>query len=152
MLPSSVKYRPTRMELQIPSLNVMTDMISIESLDGSYPVDWLEMNTGLLAESALPGEGVSVIVGHNTLNAAEYGPFILIGTMQIGDRFFVRTDENRLMIFEVYNNEKIASDDYEALYIAGGKFDSTITLLTCEDEMTEGGYASRRIISARQIF
>ncbi len=149
--PASISYEPTYLELQIPTLNISSDIVIVESDESGYPVQWLEMETGLLAESSLPGEGFSVLAGHNTLNAEEFGPFALIRTMRTGDRLFIRTDRNELMIFEVYSNEKINEYDYEALYQAGSIYDNTITLLTCEDERPEGGYTNRRIVSARKL-
>ena len=139
------------MELQIPSLDVCAEIFSVEQINGYYPVEWLEMASGLLADTSLPGKGQSVIAAHNTVSSDEYGPFALIAELDEGDRFFIRDEENRLLIFEVYANEKIDAYDYEGLFSAAGQYDSTVTLLTCEDERAEGGYASRRIVSARQI-
>lgn len=150
-MPASVSYAPTRMELQIPSLEMISDIVFVEHDENGYPIQWLEMDTGLLADTAIPGEGFTVIAGHNTLNAEEFGPFALINALRKGDRFFIRTDRNELMIFEVYSNEKINEYDYEALYQSGAQFENTVTLLTCEDERPEGGYTNRRIVSARKI-
>lgn len=150
-MPASISYEPTYLELQIPTLNINSEIVLVESDESGYPVQWLEMDTGLLADSSLPGEGFSVLAGHNTLNAEEFGPFAMIHALRSGDRLFIRTDRNELMIFEVYSNEKINEYDYEALYRAGSLYDNTITLLTCEDERAEGGYINRRIVSARKL-
>ena len=150
-MPASISYAPTHMELQIPSLELSSDIVFVEHDESGYPIQWLEMDTGLLADTAIPGEGFTVIAGHNTLNAEEFGPFALINALRKGDRFFIRTEHNELMIFEVYSNEKINEFDYEALYQSGSQFDNTVTLLTCEDERPEGGYTNRRIVSARKI-
>ncbi len=99
--------------------------------------------------TALPGQGLSVIAGHNTLSSDEYGPFALISELEVGDRFFVRSENGSLMNFEVYANTKLVSDDVDGLYELASRFDSSLTLLTCEDELPEGGYAARRIIAAR---
>ena len=147
----SVSYQPMSMDLLIPGLNVESSIVMIEPVDGVYPVELLGNDSGLLAGTARPGEGLSVIAAHNTLDADEYGPFALIGTLEKGDRFFVRNEEGELMIFEVYTNEKIGSHDGAALYQAASQYSNTITLLTCEDERPEGGYASRRIVTARMI-
>lgn len=149
--PASISYDPTYMELQIPSLDIMSEIVAVESDDSGYPIQWLEMDTGLLADSALPGEGFSILAGHNTLDADTFGPFALIRVLRTGDRLFIRTGQNDLMIFEVYSNEKINEFDYESLYRAGSLYENTITLLTCEDERPEGGYTNRRIVSARKI-
>ncbi len=147
--PLSVSYKPVKMELQIPGLNVVSEIVSVPVTEEGYAVEGLGMDAGLLEGSALPGEGVSVIAGHNTLNAEEYGPFAAILQLKSGDHFFVRDRGGRLMTYEVYGNQKIGSHDVKALEEAAVMYENTLTLLTCEDERPEGGYASRRIVSAR---
>ena len=149
--PASVQYKPANMELQIPSLGVTSDIVFVDSIDNYYPVEWLGMDSGLLEGTSLPGEGFSVIAGHNTLSSDTLGPFALIFSMEIGDHFFIRREDNKLMIFEIFSNEKISKYDFESLYKIGYSCDNTVTLLTCEDEQTEGGYASRRIVTAKMI-
>ena len=149
--PASVKYEPVAMELQIPSLGVTSEIVYVEFGDNSYPLEWLGMDTGLLEGTSLPGEGFSVLAAHNTLDAETAGPFALISTMNVGDHIFIRKHNNRLLIFEIYANEKINEFDYETLYKTGFQYDGTVALLTCEDERAEGGYASRRIVVAKLI-
>ena len=112
---------------------------------------WLGHNTGLLEGYALPGNGASVITGHNHLNTTEAGPFALLYWMQEGDRIFVTDPQNNIQIFVVYANEKIGAGDADALQKSALVYENTLTLLTCEDELPEGGYASRRIVSAKYI-
>ena len=149
--PASVYYEPTEYELQIPGINLFSNIVYVESTKTGYPIEWLEMDTALLAETSRPGEGFSVLAAHNTLDAERFGPFALIYSLEKGDRFFIKSRDDTLMIFEVYSNQKINEYDYEALYKAGYMYDNTVTLLTCEDERIDGGYASRRIISARLV-
>ena len=149
--PNSISYRPMNMDLMIPSLDLSMGIVEVNEIDGEYPVQWLGMNAGLLEGASLPGEGPAVIVGHNTLNSEDYGPFVRISMLNPGDRFFIRTANDRIMGFEIYTNEKIASHDVQKLYRIASQFESTVTLMTCEDELPEGGYASRRIVTARQV-
>ena len=148
---ATVKYRPLRMELQIPELKLTSEIVLVEKVNGSYPVEDLGNRAGLLADSARPGEGISVIAAHNTLNEQEYGPFALILLLSPGDRFFVKNSAGDLVMYEVYDNIKINARDFDLLYETASKYESTLTLLTCEDELIEGGYESRRIVSAKQI-
>ena len=60
-----------------------------------------------------------------------------------------KDNPNKLTFFEVYANEKIGAQDREALEKIASAFENTLTLLTCEDERPEGGYASRRIVAAK---
>ena len=144
-------YESLAMELEIPSLNISAGIVQVPVIDGSFPVEWLGGDAGLLEGTALPGEGLSVIAGHNTLNPEEYGPFAMIAGLEEGDRFFIRKEDGSMMIFAVYANEKIEAADVKGLFETASEYAQTITLLTCEDEMLEGGYASRRIVSARKI-
>ena len=150
--PASVSYRPMKMNLLIPSLDLSMNVVGVNEAGGEYPVEWLDMDAGLLDGTALPGEGPAVIVGHNTLSSEDYGPFVRIFMLSTGDRFFIRTENGRLMGFEIYSNEKIGAHDVKGLYRIASQFDSTVTLLTCEDELPEGGYASRRVVTAKQVF
>ena len=149
--PASVKYEPVAMELQIPTLGVTSEIVFVEFGEDSYPLEWLGMDTGLMEGTSLPGEGFSVLAAHNTLDAETSGPFALISTMNVGDHIFIRKHNNRLLIFEIYANEKISEYDYETLYRTGFQYDGTVALLTCEDEREDGGYASRRMVAARLI-
>ncbi len=149
--PASVHYEPAAMELQIPSLGVTSEIVFVEFGEDSYPLEWLGMDTGLLEGTSLPGEGFSVLAAHNSLDAETAGPFALISTMNVGDHIFIRKQNNKLLIFEIYANEKISEYDYETLYKTGFRYDGTLALLTCEDERVEGGYASRRLVAARLI-
>ena len=149
--PAAVKYPGTGMELLIPSLGVTSSIVTVDFTDGEYQVEWLGMDAGLLEGSALPGKGLSVIAAHNTLGKEEYGPFARLAELNPGDRFFVRSAEG-LKIFTVYANEKIGARDGAALRAAASRHENTLTLLTCADEQPGGGYASRRIVSAKPEF
>ena len=109
------------------------------------------MDAGLLEGTALPGDGLTVLAAHNTLSHEKYGPFALISALEEGERIFVRDENDSIMIFEVYSNAKIEASDVPGLFAAASEYDPSLTLLTCEDEMITGGYASRRIVSARKI-
>lgn len=108
------------------------------------------MKSGLISDTALPGQRWSVIVGHNTLNNEEFGPFALLYELEPGDRIFVNYGISQL-IYEVYTSEKILSTDFTALKNIASQYENTLTLMTCEGERIEGGYASRRIVAARIV-
>ena len=74
--PASLNYAPIGMELYIPVLDLVSDIVTVPQTDDGYPVEWLGRNAGLLEGFAKPGSGISVIAGHNTLNAEEYGPLL----------------------------------------------------------------------------
>ena len=128
-----------------------TDIVGVPYVDEEYPVTWLGASAGLLEGSALPGEGRALLTGHNHLNTMEAGPFALIETLSEGDRIFVTDPGNGLQIFEVYMNTKIDEFDFAGLYKISESDEHSLTLITCEDERPEGGYANRRIIAAKPI-
>ena len=149
--PASVEYIPTGTRLLLPSLNSESEILTIQPLNGNYPVEWLGDNAGLLAGTDLPGEGHSLIAAHNTVDRDSYGPFALLSTMEEGDLFFIQNGKNELKTFRVYDSQKIPAADFEALENAVSPYPVTVTLLTCEDELPEGGYASRRIVTGRLV-
>lgn len=147
----AVSYRQVNMELLIPQLDLTGSIVSVPHTEEGYPVRELGNDAGLLEGFALPGSGISLIAGHNTLDAESFGPFAAIRLLEAGDRFFVRRDDGELLRFEVYANEKIGSADVEGLRQTAEVCENSLTLLTCEDELPEGGYANRRIVSAKLI-
>ena len=109
--------------------------------------EWLGADAGILAGSALPGEGLSVIAAHNTLNDTAYGPFALLSTMEPGDRIFTAADDGTLHLFRVYASELLAPDDMASIEaMAEG---NALVLVTCENESAEGGYLNRRVVFAK---
>lgn len=149
--PDDVNYKDLKLDLLLPSIDAESQIVSVDALDGAYPVEWLGMKAGLLSGSDQPGTGHSVIAAHNTLNASEYGPFALLSELEEGDLFFVQGRNNELMTFRVYESAKIGASDFAALRQSVLRYDTTVTLLTCEDELPEGGYASRRIVSGVRV-
>lgn len=148
--PAAGLYKSLRIELDIPQINSHSDVVAVDQVNGTYPVEGLGMRSGLLSDTALPGDGWSVIVGHNTVNSTEFGPFALVRELEPGDRIFVKSGGKQL-IFEVYANEKINAEDFGMVKTIASRYENTLTLMTCEDERLEGGYASRRIVSAKAL-
>ena len=141
---------PTGFTLEIPVLDVSAEIVTVPFRDGEYPIEMLGNRAGLPEEFADPGEGLCILAGHNHLNTAEAGPFALLGSTQAGDRIFILKQGQELLSFSVYAAEKIAADDFSRLEEIMKMYENSLTLITCEDELPEGGYASRRIVCARQ--
>ena len=145
--PQELPYGTTGLTLQIPGLDVMSPILTVPMEDGSYPVEWLENAVGLLDRSSLPGEGITIITGHNHLNSTEAGPFLFLKTMQDGDRIMITDEGSEMLTYQVYGNYKIAADDF--MSIAGDLQENSLVLITCEDETLDGTYQNRRVIFAR---
>ena len=150
-MPKDLSYRQSGLTLMIPSLDVSTEIVKVPFMEGTYPVEWLDSNAGLLEGFADPGEGISIITGHNHLNHTEAGPFALLSGLEKGDRIVVLNGQKDIRIFTVYASEKIAADDIAGLEAIAKIYDNSMTLVTCEDERPEGGYAARRIVAARPV-
>lgn len=150
-MPMELAYEPMSWMLDIPSLSVEAEIVKVPFVDKEYPVAWLENKVGLLEGSENPGEGITVIAGHNNLNATEIGPFALLKLMEKGDRIFVQNANGEMLMYTVYANEKISASDADALAQVASQYEKSLTLMTCEDEMISGGFANRRIVAARLI-
>ena len=148
--PKELRYRSLQINLQIPSLDLDTELVTIPMAEDSWEVKWLGADAGLLEGSALPGRGYSVIAGHNTLNNNEYGPFALLSSLELNDLIMVSAQNGSMRLFRVYANELLAPDDMEQMAAIAGQAENTLVLITCENESAEGGYLSRRVVFAAE--
>ncbi len=146
-----LSYGNTGWTLQIPGLSVIADIVTVPHGETNYDVSRLGDRAGLLEGFGLPGEGGTILTGHDHLSQTEAGPFAYLWELEIGDRIFILDQDNEPRIFEVYANEKIAEDDIDGLERIMDVWESSVTLMTCEDERPEGGYANRRIVSAKPL-
>lgn len=147
--PEGLNYRNLNMRLQIPALELDTDLIGVPELDNSWAVEWIGDKAGLLSGTSYPGEGYSVIAAHNHLNNTETGPFLALGSLESGDKVFVNAADGSLISFSVYANELLAPTDMEKVASVAEQFENSLVLITCENETVEGGYANRRVIFAK---
>ena len=147
--PAGLDYGATGMQIEIPGLDVSAKIVTIPETDGSYPVDWLDGDAGLLEGSYLPGEGVSLLTGHNHLNTMEIGPFLFIRDLASGDRIYVTKADGELLSYKVYENLLIPADAADE--IPSHLKQNALVLITCEDESSEGGYLNRRVVLAEPL-
>ena len=150
--PAELNYEQLSMRIQIPSLNVDAELAGVPVMNGSWMVEWLGDRAGLLSGSAIPGEGYSMIAAHNHLNNEEFGPFALLFSLEENDRMFVNTAEDGLQIYRDYANELLEPDDLQKMASIAQREEKTMILVTCENEMVEGGYLNRRAIFAKPVF
>lgn len=150
--PNEERYTSVRMRLMIPSLEVDSELVSVPLDGNSWAVEWLDNRIGVLEGTGLPGEGLSVVAAHNTLNDRQYGPFALLGTLELNELIAVSGNENDLMTFRVFANELLAPDDLEKIASVAGNEENTLVLITCENESADGGYLNRRAVFAKPVF
>ena len=144
MRPQGFVFRDTGLTLMIPVLNVMEPIAIIAKTDEGYPLEGLGNTIGLLDGTSLPGNGFSVLTGHNHLNTEEAGPFLFLRTLSENDLILVADAEGNLQIFRVSGNYLISPDGFPTL--ADKLTDETLVLMTCEDEAVTGGYLHRRVV------
>lgn len=149
--PMALNYEPVHLSLQIPTLNLETELVTVPLMDATWQVAWLGNHAGLLEGSALPGEGYSFIAAHNTLNSEDYGPFALLSTMEPNDLIIVNSEEDTIKLFRVYANELIDENDVQKLTKVAQQEADSLVLITCENESVEGGYLNRRVIFAKPL-
>lgn len=149
--PQGLDYAELGMRIQIPSLNVDVELAGVPTMDGAWKVEWLADRAGLLSGTALPGDGYSIVAAHNTLNAEEVGPFVLLSTLQDNDTIFVNAPDGSMKLFRVYANELLAPNDMETLASIAEQESNTLVLVTCENESVDGGYLNRRVVFAKPL-
>ncbi|MBQ4511564.1 MAG: sortase [Anaerolineaceae bacterium] len=144
-----LNYSPLQMRIQIPSLNLETELVNVPLTGSTWQVEWLGDRAGLLSGSALPGKGLSIIAAHNTLNDAAYGPFALLSTLDENAMILVNDKNNHSQIFRVFANELLDADGMDELLAIAEREENTLALVTCENEDMNGGYLNRRVIFAK---
>lgn len=144
--PLNVQYKQTRLKLQLPTLDVEADIVTVPYIDGEYPVEWLGSAVGMLEGSNMPGKGITVLTGHNHLNTTEAGPFALLSKLESGDSLMITDSRGTMQTYKVYKSAKVPSDGFSR--IAGDVKENALVLITCEDESIDGGYLNRRVILA----
>ena len=149
--PKVLSYEPLRMRIMIPSLDVDQELVRVPLSGDTWPVEWLGDRAGLLSGTGLPGQGLSVVAAHNTLNDTEFGPFARLAMMEVNDLITVTDRNGGLSLFRVYANELLDADGADALLTIAGRAENTLVLLTCENESAEGGYLSRRVVFAEPV-
>ncbi len=146
--PLSVKYSEPGLTLMIPSIGINTEILGVPLVENEFPVEWLGNSVGMLEGSAEPGKGVVVLTGHNHIDKDQTGPFLALGQLNEGDKIMLYTTDGKLLSYTVFSNEMISSTDIEGFETLVNSEPNSVTLLTCEIEQAEGGYAYRRVISA----
>ncbi len=147
-----IRYEDLSMRIQIPTINVDTEITGVPVIGGSWAVEELGHRAGLLSGSAMPGEGYAMIAAHNALNPDEIGPFYLLLGLEENDRVFVNTADGGLQVYAVYANELVEPDDMQKIESIAKSEKGSLILVTCENEALDGGYMNRRAVFAKPLF
>lgn len=134
--------------LEIPSLNVQSNVVGVPHVDNNWDVTWLDKDAGWLYGTAFPSwEGNSVITAHVTDANGQPGPFAKLKDMKHGDRIIVHMYGEKY-IFEVRATRMVkpASTEYAFKHLEDYSY---LTLITCQGyNPMNGSYLFRRIVRA----
>jgi LPXTG-site transpeptidase (sortase) family protein len=129
--------------LEIPSLNVKTDIVGVPQDQTSWDITWLGKEAGYLYGSAFPTHsGNSVITGHVYLSDGLPGPFVNVSKLKWGDRFYVHA-YGQTYVYEVRSVEYLKSSDVSKVFVH--KDESWVTLLTCRSFDTRTNSYRQRV-------
>jgi LPXTG-site transpeptidase (sortase) family protein len=134
--------------LEIPSLNLKTNIVGVPKTNGAWNVDWLSNDTGWLNGTAYPTwNGNSVITGHVTNANGLPGPFANIKKLKYGDQIIIHMFGEKY-IFEVQTSSMVSPSNTKPVleHLEGHPF---LTLITCQgyNPITDS-YAFRRVVRA----
>jgi LPXTG-site transpeptidase (sortase) family protein len=134
--------------LEIPSLNVKTNVVGVPKADNNWDVTWLGRDAGWLNGTAFPSwEGNSVVTAHVTDANGKPGPFANIKDMKYGDKIIVHMYGEKY-IFEVQAARMVkpSSTQYAFKHLEDFAY---LTLITCQGyDPSSESYLYRRIVRA----
>ncbi len=149
--PESFEYLPLGMQLELPLLDVVADLVTVPLEENNWQVRWLGNRAGMLEGSALPGEGITYIAAHNHLSENQVGPFLFISALNTNDRIFIRNASGNLLEYIVADNELYKPDDFQLVQQKATEIGNALVLITCENESMDGGYLNRRVVFAKPV-
>jgi LPXTG-site transpeptidase (sortase) family protein len=134
--------------IEIPTLNLKTNIVGVPQTENAWEVKWLGNDAGWLNGTAFPSwEGNSVITGHVTNADGLPGPFANIKDLKYGDQIIVHM-LGQQYIFEV-RNSRLVRPDTSTYALEHLEKNSYLTLITCADYNDQtSSYRFRRIVRA----
>lgn len=147
--PADSSYiRLSNLWLEIPSLNVKSDIVGVPQSGNEWDVSWLGNNIGWLNGTAFPTwEGNSVLTAHVTNASGLAGPFTDLGKLKHGDQIIVHMDGQRY-VFEV-RESKLVRPDTTAFALQDLEDNAFLTLITCQGyNPLNDTYLFRRVVRA----
>jgi LPXTG-site transpeptidase (sortase) family protein len=135
------------MMIDIPALNLQSQIIGVPESGDSWNVAWLGNNIGWLNGTAFPTHtGNAVLTGHVVDANGLPGPFDDIGKLKYGDQIIIHA-WNQEYVYEVREIQLISATDTKD--VLKHEDLSWITLLTCRNYDAETGtYLNRYIVRA----
>lgn len=107
--------------ISIPKINIIAPVIRSQSTDANVILSDLKRGVVLYPESALPGEGSSVIIGHSSSNLPwrKYSSvFAKLNKLEIGDSILI-SYKGRKLVYSVVTKKIGTAEDLINLNIGG---------------------------------
>jgi len=135
------------MILEIPAIDVMTEIVGIPSVNGEWDVSWLGNSAGYLSGTAFPTwKGNTVITGHVWNAYNQPSVFVDLKELSYGDLIKIYT-WGQVYTYKVQNNRLISP--YTPKSLLESKDLDWVTIFTCEDyQPFRDRYAYRRMVQA----
>jgi LPXTG-site transpeptidase (sortase) family protein len=141
--PADLRYAPTDLILEIPSLGVNLPIVGVPKKSGGWDVSWLTDQAGWLEGTAFPSwNGNSVLTSHVYQSNGLPGPFVNIGKLKYGDKVIVHAYGQKYT-FEVRTNAVVAPNDTSAFK---HEEKSWLTLVTCKEYDQKANTYKKRIL------
>jgi LPXTG-site transpeptidase (sortase) family protein len=159
--PSPSPAQPTLVaapaRVRIPSLDVNTKIFPV-ALDENRAIEIPEdiRFVGWYELGVPPGvdRGSAVLVAHRDGREQGRGVFYFLGSLEPGDRVFVKTSAGEELPYEVVSRESIRKKrlPYEELFAVDG--DPRLTLISCGGyyDPDNGGYQDNVVVTAVPLF
>jgi len=135
--------------LEIPVLQIESQITGIPFENNTWDVTWLDKQTGWLHGSAYPGSfGNSVLTGHVWDAANQPGIFHDLGQLQFGDQVIIHS-YGKKYTYEVRSVLIVNPEDVDAML--AHKENSWITLVTCQGYDAEKDRYEKRVLVRAEI-
>jgi LPXTG-site transpeptidase (sortase) family protein len=148
--PAGLYQSSARISVEIPALQLDTDLVNVPVMDGKWQVSWLGNRLGYLEGTAFPThEGNSGITGHVYDANGNPGIFHDLKTLKWGDEIRVHA-YGQIYVYEVRSVDKyVEPEDTSAVYQHEDY--PWLTLITCRDyDEQTNSYAWRVVVRAVQ--
>ncbi|MCC6299156.1 MAG: sortase [Anaerolineales bacterium] len=143
---SKPSYSSSNVALEIPSIQVKSDVVGVQLKDGWWDLSWLQNQAGWLEGTAYPTwSGNSVISAHVVNADGKPGVFYRLKFVKTGEYIFVH-NSGYVYTYEIVSNEYASPDDIRLLNHEGK---SVLTLVTCDTyDMKTKSYLRRVVVKA----
>lgn len=135
------------MILEIPAIDVMTEIVGVPSVNGEWDVSWLGNSAGYLSGTAFPTwKGNTVITGHVWNSYNQPSVFVDLKELAYGDLIKIYA-WGQVYTYKVQNNRLVSP--YVPKSLLESKELDWVTIFTCEDyQPFRDRYTYRRMVQA----